>query len=247
MSAILGPLDGKQIYEFDDPQSNGRLTWSWSCRPATPESGSTSTFKTLRSRSADRSGVSGDPATLPFALDMAAAHPLREYAADIFLGIVLFVIGAIACGASLVRRRGDVLALRSFGAFTLLYGVRLIAGSSLPFFFGFTWRTAAFTESFITYVIPIAGWMLALRLIGNGWKSTLRLQVIVFTIFAPIGIISDVVTGRPLSLEPINNVLVVLGGLCILFNLVRTSGPRPNCASCWRARSCFCSLRSTTT
>jgi sigma-B regulation protein RsbU (phosphoserine phosphatase) len=216
-------LDGKRIYEFHDPQSTGRLTLHIVELPP-GNAGKQITIDAQHPPQQEAqigAAYLATRATLPFALDMAAAYPLREYAADIFLGIVLFVIGAIACGASLIRRRGDVLALRSFGAFTLLYGVRLIASSSLPFFFGFTWRTAAFTESFITYVIPIAGWMLALRLIGNGWKSTLRLQVIVFTVFAPIGIVGDMVTGRPLSLEAINNVLVVLGGLCILFNLLR--------------------------
>lgn len=216
-------LDGKRIYEFHDPQSAGRLTLHVVELPAGNAGKRITVDAPPAPQQETQIGAAylATPATLPFALDMAAAHPLRESAADIFLGIVLFVIGAIACGASLIRRRGDVLALRWFGAFTLLYGVRLIAGSTLPFFFGFTWRTAAFTESFITYVIPIAGWMLALRLIGDGWKSTLRLQVILFTIFAPIGIISDVVTGRPLSLESINNVLVVVGGLCILLNLLR--------------------------
>lgn len=222
-------LDGKRIYEFRDPQSTGRLTLHVAELPA-GNAGKriyVDVHHPPQQEAQIGAAYLATAATLPYALDMAAAHPLREYAADIFIGIVLFVIGAIACVASLIRRRGDVLALRWFGAFTLLYGVRLIAGSSLPFIFGFTWRNAAFTESLITYVIPIAGWMLALRLIGNGWKSTLLLQVILFTIFAPIGIISDLVTGRPLSLEPVNNVLVVLGGLCILFNLLRTVRTSP--------------------
>jgi sigma-B regulation protein RsbU (phosphoserine phosphatase) len=133
---------------------------------------------------------------------------------------VLFVIGAIACAASFLRRRGDVLTMRSFGAFTLLYGLRLILETSLPYFFGLDLRSVTFATSFITYVIPIAGWALPVRLIGNGWHSTLRLQVIAFTIFAPIGILSDVITGTPFSLEIVNNVLVVIGGVNILGNLL---------------------------
>jgi sigma-B regulation protein RsbU (phosphoserine phosphatase) len=226
--AYVGELSvsvgGQRIYSFRDPRSNGRLTVHVARLPA----GNAGKRIDVDIPNPPRQGVQigaaylATDATLPFALDRATALPLREDAGDIFLGIVLFVIGTIACAASLIRRRGDVLALRSFGAFTLLYGVRLLAGTSLPFFFGLTWRSVAFTESLITYVIPIAGWILAIRLIGNGWKSTLRLQVIAFTIFAPIGIVSDLVTGTPLSLEVINNVLVVLGGLNILFNLLRS-------------------------
>jgi sigma-B regulation protein RsbU (phosphoserine phosphatase) len=216
-------LDGQRIYTFRDPQSTGRLTVHVVPLPA-GNAGKRIDFDVPHPPLQDaRIGAAylATQATLPFALDRAAAYPLREHAADVFFGIVLFVLGTIACAASLIRRRGDVLALRSFGAFTLLYGVRLIVGSSLPFFFGFTWRTVAFTEAFITYVIPIAGWYLPLRLIGNGWKSTLRLQVIAFTIFAPIAITSDLVTGTPFSLEAINNVLVVGGGVNILLNLLR--------------------------
>ena len=215
-------LDGQRIYTFHDPQSAGRLTLHVVPLPA-GNAGKRIEFDVPDPpRQEVRIGAAylATATTLPFALDRAAAFPLREDATDILLGIVLFVIGSIAVIASLVRRRGDALALRWFGVFTLLYGVRLVTGTSLPFIFGFTVRTVAFTESFITYVIPVAAWLLPLRLIGNGWKSTLRLQVIAFTIFAPIGIISDLVTGTPLSLEAINNVLVVVGGICILANLL---------------------------
>ncbi|HEU4888967.1 MAG TPA: PP2C family protein-serine/threonine phosphatase, partial [Thermoanaerobaculia bacterium] len=102
----------------------------------------------------------------------------------------------------------------------------LIVDSSLPRFFGASVRGTEFTEAFITYVIPAAGWALPLRLIGSGWKSSLRLQVIAFALFAPIGIISDLVTGRPASLENVNNVLVVIGGVNIMFNLLRPENRR---------------------
>jgi sigma-B regulation protein RsbU (phosphoserine phosphatase) len=215
-------MDGQRIYTFRDPQSAGRLTMHVVELPAGNAGKKIEFVFSIPPPQEVRIGAAylATSTTLPFALDRAAAFPLREDASDIFLGIVLFVTGTIAGIASLVRRRGDVRALRWFGVFTLLYGARLVTDTSLPLYFGFTWRSIAFAEAFITYVIPVAGWLLPLRLIGNGWKSTLRLQVIAFTIFAPIGIISDLVTGTPLSLEAINNVLVVLGGICILGNLL---------------------------
>jgi sigma-B regulation protein RsbU (phosphoserine phosphatase) len=216
-------VDGRRIYAFRDPQSDGRLTLHVAELPA-GSAGKAIVFDVPHPPRQDifiGAAYLATEATLPFALDRVAASPLRENAPDIVLGFVLIVIGAIAFAASLVRRRGDVLALRAFGAFTLLYGLRLIVDTTLPRFFGASVRGTEFTEAFITYVIPIAGWALPLRLIGNGWKSSLRLQVIGFAIFAPIGIISDLVIGTPASLENVNNVLVVIGGVNIMFNLLR--------------------------
>ena len=216
-------VDGHGIYTFRDPRSDGRQTVHVAALPA-GSAGKRIDFHVPHPPRQDIFiGVAylANQDTLPFALDRAAASPVREDASDILLGLVLFIIGTIAFAASLIRRRGDVLALRAFGAFTLLYGMRLIVDSSLPRFFGASVRGTEFMEAFITYVIPVAGWALPLRLIGKGWKSSLRLQVIAFSIFAPIGIISDLVTGSPASLENVNNVLVILGGLNIVFNLLR--------------------------
>lgn len=221
-------IDGQRIYTFRDARSNGRLTVHVAPLPF-GSAGKRIAFDVPHVPPQDpRIGTVylANAATLPFAIDRATSSPLREDAPDIFLGIVLFITGAIAAAASLVRRRGDVLALRAFGAFTLLYGARLMAESSLPFAFGATWRGVAFVVAFITYVIPMAGWALPLRLIGNGWKNSLRLQVIAFSIFAPIGILSDIITGTPASLETVNNVLVVIGGINIIVNLLRAEQRR---------------------
>lgn len=221
-------VDGRRIYTFRDAHSDGRLSIHVVDLPA-GSAGKRIDFEVPHPPRQDifiGAAYLANEDTLPFALDRAAASPVREDAFDIVLGAVLFIIGAIACAASLIRRRGDVLSLRAFGAFTLLYSTRLIVDSTLPRFFGASVRGTEFTEAFITYVIPVAGWALPLRLIGNGWKSSLRLQVLAFTIFAPIGIISDLVTGRPASLESVNNVLVVIGGLNIIFNLLRPENRR---------------------
>jgi sigma-B regulation protein RsbU (phosphoserine phosphatase) len=209
-------IDGRPIYTFHDPATDEQLTLHVADLPAG------SAGKRVEFSGPIGSAYLATDASLPYAIDRATLHPLRTDAFDILLGIVLIVIGAIAIGASLIRRRGDVLIMRSFGAFTLLYGVRLIADSSLPYAFGITERVVVWTTAFITYVIPIAAWALPLRLIGNGWKNTLRWQVIVFAVFAVIGIVSDLVSGHAGSMENVNNVLVVIGGLNILFNLLRT-------------------------
>ncbi|HEX6639917.1 MAG TPA: SpoIIE family protein phosphatase, partial [Thermoanaerobaculia bacterium] len=216
-------LDGRTIYTFRDASSTGRLTMHVVRLPPDSAGKRVDFHVPHPPRQETLIGTSrflATDATLPFALDRAATYAIRADAWTILLGFVLLVIGAIACAASFLRRRGDVLTMRSFGAFTLLYGLRLILETSLPYFFGLDLRSVTFATSFITYVIPIAGWALPVRLIGNGWRSTLRLQVIAFTIFAPIGILSDVLTGTPFSLEIVNNVLVVIGGVNIFGNLL---------------------------
>ncbi|MFL6247766.1 MAG: hypothetical protein ACJ74H_17210, partial [Thermoanaerobaculia bacterium] len=127
-------VDGKRIYAFHDPHFDGRLTVHVAQLPAN-SAGKRIDFdvphpprQTIFIGTAYLATVS----TLPFAIDHAAALPLREDTPGIVLGIALFIIGAIALAASLIRRRGDVLALRAFGAFTLLYGARLIVDTSLP-------------------------------------------------------------------------------------------------------------------
>lgn len=221
-------VGGQRIYAFHDPHFDGRLTVHVAQLPV-GSAGKPIDFDVAhppRQTTFIGAAYLATEATLPFAIDYAAASPLREDAPDIVLGFVLFVIGAIAAAASLIRRRGDVLALRAFGAFTLLYGTRLIVNTTLPRFFGATIHGIGFTEAFITYVIPVAGWALPLRLIGDGWKNSLRLQVIAFAIFAPVGILSDIITGRPASMEIVNNVLVVIGGVNIVFNLLRAEQRR---------------------
>jgi sigma-B regulation protein RsbU (phosphoserine phosphatase) len=221
-------VDGQRVYAFRDPASTGRLTLHVVRLPA-GSAGKRIDFAAPRPPHQETlvgAVYLATDGTLPFALHAATTSSMRADAADIVLGFVLVVIGIIACAASLIRRRGDVLVLRAFGAFTLLYGARLIVNSALPFFFGASGRHLSFAEAFITYVIPVAGWALPLRLIGNGWKSTLRLQVVAFAAFAPVGILSDVITGTPSSLEIVNNVLVVVGGLNVLFNLLRAEHRR---------------------
>ncbi|HYC59479.1 MAG TPA: PP2C family protein-serine/threonine phosphatase [Thermoanaerobaculia bacterium] len=215
-------IDGRRVYAFRDADSNGRLTVHVLTLP--PDSAGKRVVFDVPDPPRQDTLIGGrylaTAETLPFAIDHATAFPVREDSDDIVLGFIFFVTGAIACVAALIRRRDDTLAIGSFGAFTLLYGLRLVVDSSVPYVFGVSSRSLAFAEAFITYIIPIAGWAMPLRLIGRGWKSSLRLQVIAFAIFAPIGIISDVITRTPSSLEAINNVLVVVGGINIIVNLL---------------------------
>ena len=157
---------------------------------------------------------------LPQAIRRTGLHPLRESIADVAAGAILFVLGLLAIAASQLMRRGDTRSLFYFGLFSALYGARVVADSYLPYALGARIHETSLAVAFLTYVINIPGWALARALIGDGWKSTLRWQLWLFVVFAPIGIISDLVTDEASSLEQVNNVLVIIGGLNILFNLL---------------------------
>lgn len=217
-------VDGHRVYAFDDPPSTGRLTFHLLELPA-GSAGKPIVFDAPNPP--DQETLIGarylaTKTTLPFVMQEAHDGPLRDQWDELFFGTLLFVIGVLALTASILRRRGEIATMRAFGIFTLLYGVRVIVASPWAFALGISWREMSFAEAFITYVIPIPGWLLARRLIGDGWKSTLRLQVIVFVFYAVAGVLSDVITGRPGSLEKVNSVLVVVGGINILVNMVLT-------------------------
>lgn len=163
---------------------------------------------------------------LPLALVALVAEPIGAEMDDLITGALIGAFGLLALLFSLLRRRGDSRTLVYFGVFSFLYGARLIVESTLLPLAGVPLETVQRIQWAITYVIAIPGWALADRLIGAGWKSTLRMQVWAFALFAPIGIISDFVQDRAGSLEEINNVLVIAGGINILLNLIRVRANR---------------------
>jgi sigma-B regulation protein RsbU (phosphoserine phosphatase) len=159
---------------------------------------------------------------VPRALVHAATSSLHGDIEDVAVGAILIVIGIASIAISRVRRGANAGALLWFGVFSALYGARLIADSSLPLLLGASTRHAASAESWITYVINVPGWLMAMSLIGDGWRGSLRWQVWAFALFAPLAAIAGIVSGEPDLLEPVNNVLVFIGGINVLANLFHT-------------------------
>jgi phosphoserine phosphatase RsbU/P len=212
----------QRVYQFDDEHSADRLTIHVVALPRD------SAGKQLSVRVIHPIGdpyIGGTPLLaardeLPAALREMTVAPLRADLDDIVFGAILFVIGLIAIAASQLVRRGDTRTLLWFGVMAALYGARLLANSHLAYATGVRAQLIAYVTAWITYTINIPGWSLARQLIGDGWKSTLRWQMYVFVAFAPIAIASDLVRGRASSLEGVNNVLVILGAINVIFNLV---------------------------
>lgn len=157
---------------------------------------------------------------VPRALVQAAAGPLHGELEDALIGVILMVIGIASIVISrLSRRSASASALLWFGIFAAMYGLRLVVDSYILLLLGASMAAVRFASSFISYAISAPGWMLARRLLGDGWRSMLRWQVWVFVIFAPIAIAVDLLRREPGSMDGANNVLVIIGGTNILISL----------------------------
>jgi sigma-B regulation protein RsbU (phosphoserine phosphatase) len=221
VSEITVFVGERRVYAFEDAEASGRLTVHvvalGDARGGevlylhTPRAPDAPLFSTLM--------LVGSGA-VPAAIRETSYGPLRDDISDLALGLLLGAVALIALLASGISRRGNVRALRYFGTFTLLYGARLLTDSFLPLALGGTLLAAEYATAVITYVITVPAWLLSLELIGRGWRSSLRWQVVAFAVFAPVGIITDILTRTPASLDTLNSVLVIVGGVNILANLV---------------------------
>ena len=225
LRAYVGTLDvfveGRQVYAFHDDHAAGRLTVHII---ELPRGSGGKRLLARFPRDASPPFLAGTRvvtrAELPAAVTTLSAEPLREDLDELILGIVIATAGLFCIVMGAVRRQGDTRPLLYFGIFSLLYGARLFVQSDALLLAGAPLRLLQRIEWMITYVIPLPGWALARRLVGDGWKSTLRWQVWAFAILAPVGILSDLILRRAGTLEAANNLLVVIGGVNVLFNLI---------------------------
>ena len=217
-------VDQRPIYTFRDAASHGRLTLH--VVPLPPDSAGRRVYARVSDVDEDAPLLSApllaSRAELPAAIQRASADPLRHDLGGVVAGAILIVIGLIAILVSQLLRRAETRALLFFGLMATLYGARIFANSWLPWGLGMRVRETQYAVAWLTYLINIPGWALARRLLGDGWKSSLRWQLYAFIAFAPIALATDLATGRPASLEAVNNILVIAGGLNIFFNVLHT-------------------------
>lgn len=147
--------------------------------------------------------------------------PLRREAPALIVGLLLTVVGMAAGALGLRHGRGDRLVL-SFGAFALLYGLRILAETHLALVLGLPMRFSLYLEAWLTYLINVAAWSFFLELFGPGWRGSARLMLRVFVVLAIAGIGTDVALGRPMTLSALNSVLVVLGIVVVAGNAILT-------------------------
>ena len=209
------------IYRFDEPQAQGYLRTHDVALPPSAAGGSLR----IHVPPGEDLQIGGTPviasaAAVPATIVAVTTAPFRNELVHEATGSALMIVGLGCIAISRLRFRGNAAALLWFGLFALLYGLRLITASGLPALLGFSVTSAHYATACITYVIPLPAWQMARALVGNGWKGSLRWQVIAFAVLAPIGIVSDFVQHRPESLWAVNSVLVVIGGLNLILNLI---------------------------
>jgi sigma-B regulation protein RsbU (phosphoserine phosphatase) len=134
---------------------------------------------------------------------------------DLLTGTLIAAAGLLALAISLFRRQGIDPLLASFGAFALLFGVRQFFHSEMTSTLGVSVRTAGWITSLITYVILMPAWYFFWKLLGDGWHSLILWWLRIVTVFAVVGIASDVIQGEPGTLTRHPNNLIVLGGLVV--------------------------------
>ncbi len=140
----------------------------------------------------------------------------------LILGSLIGWLGLLALVVSLFGRRRVDLLLASFGAFTLLWGVRLFFSTPLIGVFGVSRLAAAWVVSTISYLINIPSWVFFWQLLGRGWRSSIVWCVRVMSVFALAGIVSDLVQRQPGTFYLPNSLLVIAGIVLVGATLFHT-------------------------
>jgi phosphoserine phosphatase RsbU/P len=131
--------------------------------------------------------------------------------AEAILGSLFAAIGLVSGAAGLSARPRRQLAAVWFGVFCLLYGVRLVANSTLiqeltP------WHQPIFDyiDAFVTYIILIPAGLFIETLIGPGWHQLIRRTWQLTCLSAVVAIANDVVRRRPDASGRLNAAAVLL-------------------------------------
>jgi len=107
-----------------------------------------------------------------------------------------------------------------FGLITLVHTIWLFS-RMLYGRYPVDWVALDILNAFIRYTISIPIWLLLMRFLGNGWRSSMRWGLWAFVLFAPVGILWDLVHWQPFSAMRVYNVLIPFGAAVVVGNLFR--------------------------
>lgn len=144
---------------------------------------------------------------------------VQTYLWNTVLGVIVSGVGLSVLAFSLFRWKRKDISLMTFGATSLLYGSRFLVQIQLNQYVATEPTQALFyINAIVAYVIavPLSGFLL--HLFGRGWRNSMLWVFRAATLFAFIGILSDVIQAIPFSLERINNVLVIVWAVIIFKN-----------------------------
>lgn len=136
---------------------------------------------------------------------------------DLLVGSLLAIVGLLALLLSVVRhQRGDAFLATSFGGFSLLYGVRQILSSEMIGALGVSTLASGWVTATTTYLINVPAWAFFWILLGKRRRSLPFWYVIVVSVFAVVGVLSDLIQREPGTLLGAPNNLMVLAGIVVV-------------------------------
>ena len=126
------------------------------------------------------------------------------------IAAVLIAFGATALGLARLRRRRDT-ALIAFGAFSAMYGIRLLADTDAAAVLQVPDRVRAYVIASFTYAILVPAMMFVEQVVGGpGWKSSIRRLWQAQLLFAVVAVASDLARRTPGGALWLNPPLVLL-------------------------------------
>jgi len=135
---------------------------------------------------------------------------------EFIVGILLISLGLTAVVLACLRWKTKNLFLMSFGVFCFLYGART---NALLFLFDASRLFWSYERWFITYLVPVPGFILVEQLFGRGWKSSIRRMWQMALALAVVSILAGIYLQKPWAAYMANNILAVVGLSVIVVNL----------------------------
>ena len=137
---------------------------------------------------------------------------------EFIVGILLISLGLYSVVLACLRWKRKNLFLISFGVFCFLYGART---NAFYFLFDASRLFWGYERWFITYLVPVPGFILVEQLFGSGWKSSIRRMWQLALVLAVVSILTGIYLHKPGTAYLANNILAVVGLAVILVNLFR--------------------------
>ncbi|HEY4589896.1 MAG TPA: SpoIIE family protein phosphatase [Thermoanaerobaculia bacterium] len=145
---------------------------------------------------------------------------LRHDALSAPIGFLLLGLGVAAGALALARRKSGDPVLAYFSLFTLLYALRLLAESqTVQLLYSppeLAWRKLI---EIFTFVLPIPGFLFFERVIGLGWRSSMRWVWQLYIALALVAVPWEIVSPVPAVLFGIYRGLVLVAFTVALVNL----------------------------
>jgi phosphoserine phosphatase RsbU/P len=149
--------------------------------------------------------------------DLQTLELVRGQVPAIVLGSVFAFVGVVALAISAVRHRERMRILLWFGLFSAIYGVRMLAESTL--FLAMFPRALLSAQPYIiavlTYVILVPALLVWFDLSVGGIRKFVKVMIWVAAVVGIAGIATAFITGKTFIFMPANNAIAIVFTLII--------------------------------